>query len=111
LPSIICVNVILFNLNNNNNNLYILLYTYIYLTNWSIFKQVAESDYDKIKLNLIKHLTELNSYEKKIIEMKREKKEQNNALIKSIKMQIENESNKSIKKYIKKVNNYSKEWP
>jgi hypothetical protein len=66
-------------------------------TNWSIFKQVAESDYDKTKSNIIKRINELNSYDKQIIEMKREKKEQNNTLMKSIKMQIENESNEKIK--------------
>jgi hypothetical protein len=67
--------------------------------NWVVLKQVAESEYDMERSEVVKNLSET-------IKCTEEKKEQNNNLAKLFKNQVENHCNKT---HINQINSYKKQ--
>ena len=77
--------------------------------NWSLLKTVPESDYDKLKSDLTKSISEIELLEKGFTETEQRKKEENSNLIKSLRSQVENRANDLIKQINMNKKNLFKE--
>lgn len=78
-------------------------------TNWHLLKHVAESEYDKFKLEVIKYLSSQESKTTQSDEIKLKKKEKYNNLIKLLKSQLETFYNEAIKQMNQRKQTYFKD--
>ena len=65
--------------------------------NWALLKTAVESDYDKMKSELLKSLSEIESLEKKLETTEQQKSEKNLDLIKRLKSQVQSRADEHVK--------------